>query len=163
MTRTTWRLAQFIPGEFEHMPPPHRLTREDHPDFDPFRDGIAHGYHSHVHETQALKEGMAVYYGMTSLMDREIGRILDALDRTGQAENTIVVFTTDHGHFVGQTRLGSQGAVPLSRRRAAPVHRSISRTYPARRYQSGDGIAGGPGPRRSSSLRGLMCRGGCRA
>jgi uncharacterized sulfatase len=43
-------------------------------------------------------------------MDREIGRILDALDRTGLAENTLVVFTTDHGHFLGQHGLIAKGA-----------------------------------------------------
>jgi len=37
-----------------------------------------------------------------SLMDEEIGRILNALDARGLAGNTLVVFTTDHGHFLGQ-------------------------------------------------------------
>jgi uncharacterized sulfatase len=43
-------------------------------------------------------------------MDREIGRILDALHRLGIAENTLVVFTTDHGHFLGQHGLIAKGA-----------------------------------------------------
>ncbi len=102
-------VGEYVPGEFEAMPPPHRLTREERPDYDPYRDGWAHGYHSHLHDRRTLQQGMAVYYGMTSLMDREIGRILDALDRTGQAENTLVVFTTDHGHFLGQHGLVSKG------------------------------------------------------
>ncbi len=37
------------------------------------------------------------YYGAISHVDREIGLILDALKQTGQAENTIVVFSSDHG------------------------------------------------------------------
>ena len=37
------------------------------------------------------------YYGAISHVDREIGRILDTLQQTGQAENTIVVFSSDHG------------------------------------------------------------------
>ena len=45
---------------------------------------------------------MAIYYGMVSFMDHHIGRILDALDRLGLADHTLVVFTTDHGHFLGQ-------------------------------------------------------------
>ena len=53
---------------------------------------------------------MACYYGMISLIDQEIGRILDALDRLGIAENTLVVFTTDHGHFLGQHGLIAKGA-----------------------------------------------------
>jgi arylsulfatase A-like enzyme len=35
-------------------------------------------------------------------MDQQIGRILEALERTGHAENTIVVYTADHGLSVGQ-------------------------------------------------------------
>ncbi len=37
------------------------------------------------------------YYGSVSMVDREVGRILDELDRSGRAGNTIVVFATDHG------------------------------------------------------------------
>ena len=37
------------------------------------------------------------YYAAISHIDREVGRILAALDETGQADNTIVVFTSDHG------------------------------------------------------------------
>jgi uncharacterized sulfatase len=47
---------------------------------------------------------------MTSLMDREIGRILDALDRLDLTRDTLVVFTTDHGHFLGQHGLIAKGA-----------------------------------------------------
>jgi len=43
------------------------------------------------------------------LMDKYIGRIIDHLDRLGLAENTIVVFTTDHGHFFGQHGLAAKG------------------------------------------------------
>ncbi len=37
------------------------------------------------------------YYGGISMVDREVGRILNELERTGQARNTIVIFTSDHG------------------------------------------------------------------
>ena len=37
------------------------------------------------------------YYGAISHVDREIGRMLDTLERLGQSENTIVVFSSDHG------------------------------------------------------------------
>jgi arylsulfatase len=37
------------------------------------------------------------YYASVSMVDREIGLILQELERSGKAENTIVVFTTDHG------------------------------------------------------------------
>lgn len=53
---------------------------------------------------------MAVYYGMVSFMDEQIGRILDRLDELGLAEDTLIVFTTDHGHFLGQHGLWHKGA-----------------------------------------------------
>ncbi len=41
------------------------------------------------------------YYGLCELMDEQIGRLLRHLDETGAAENTIVVFTSDHGDMQG--------------------------------------------------------------
>ena len=42
------------------------------------------------------------YYAIITHMDREIGRILKALRKSGRADNTYVVFTADHGLAVGQ-------------------------------------------------------------
>ncbi len=41
------------------------------------------------------------YLGEISLLDAQVGRILDALDRLGLAENTVVVYTADHGGLCG--------------------------------------------------------------
>ncbi|NIA12699.1 MAG: sulfatase-like hydrolase/transferase [Nitrospiraceae bacterium] len=98
-------------GELDKMPEHFRLTQEEKPDFSWYHEcHYAHGFHSHRVPEEKLRKNMAVYYGMVSLMDREIGRILDALDRLGIAENTLVVFTTDHGHFLGQHGLIAKGA-----------------------------------------------------
>lgn len=43
----------------------------------------------------------AVYYGMAAYVDHQIGRLLDALDRTGLADNTWVYVFTDHGDWAG--------------------------------------------------------------
>lgn len=42
-----------------------------------------------------------VYYGMVSLVDAEIGRVLHFLDEQGLTENTLLVFTSDHGDYLG--------------------------------------------------------------
>jgi arylsulfatase A-like enzyme len=47
------------------------------------------------------RRAKAFYYGMVSLADAQIGRVLAALDRLGLAENTVVVFTSDHGEALG--------------------------------------------------------------
>jgi arylsulfatase A-like enzyme len=41
------------------------------------------------------------YYAAISFIDYQIGRILDRLDRTGQRENTLIIFTSDHGEHLG--------------------------------------------------------------
>ena len=42
------------------------------------------------------------YRGFVSYIDEQIGRVLRALDESGQADNTIVVFSSDHGDMLGE-------------------------------------------------------------
>jgi arylsulfatase A-like enzyme len=56
-----------------------------------------------------LREIMAHYYGMISLADHNVGRVLDALDTLGLAENTLVLFTSDHGELLGDHGLLLKG------------------------------------------------------
>ena len=43
----------------------------------------------------------AAYMAMVSLIDEQVGRILEALEETGQAEDTLVIFMSDHGEMLG--------------------------------------------------------------
>ena len=45
---------------------------------------------------------IADYYAMITHVDAQIGRVLEALEETGQAENTIIIFSGDNGLAVGQ-------------------------------------------------------------
>ena len=112
--------GRMTPGEHDRNPEHFRKTQEF--DLDYWREatkgeGAVHGAHPHLKDfpqmdwyhhggkpnsDEELRKDMAVYYGMTSLMDKYIGRILDELDHLGLSDDTIVVFTTDHGHFLGQ-------------------------------------------------------------
>lgn len=49
----------------------------------------------------AVQVNLAEYYALITHMDAQIGRILKALEETGQADNTVVIFTADHGLAVG--------------------------------------------------------------
>lgn len=51
----------------------------------------------------------AAYYAMIKLIDDQIGRILDALEVTGQRENTVVIFMSDHGEMLGDHGLIEKG------------------------------------------------------
>jgi arylsulfatase A-like enzyme len=105
-------LPTLVPGEHQHNPVHFQLTQEAEPDFSAFRepDGQAnHGLHSHLQDREELAKDVAIYYGMISYMDHAIGAILDQLDTLGLAETTLVVFTSDHGHFFGQHGLIRKG------------------------------------------------------
>jgi iduronate 2-sulfatase len=49
-----------------------------------------------------LREAKRAYYASVTFMDTQVGRVLDALDRLGLADNTIVMFWGDHGYLLGQ-------------------------------------------------------------
>ncbi len=100
-------------GEHDANPLHFRLTQD--PDgkkklYDLYfeKQGI-HGFSCHLRDREEMQKDMATYYGMTSFMDDEIGLILARLDELGVADNTIVVFTTDHGHFIGEHGLVAKG------------------------------------------------------
>ncbi len=52
---------------------------------------------------------IAAYYAMIELIDENIGRLLDALEETGQRENTLIIFTSDHGEMLGDHGLLLKG------------------------------------------------------
>lgn len=102
-----------LAGEHDQNPPHFQLTQEANPDYSAWKepDGNAmHGFHSHLHDRDELAKDIAIYYGMTSCMDKYIGQIIDHLDALGLAENTIIVFTSDHGHYFGQHGLIAKGS-----------------------------------------------------
>lgn len=47
-------------------------------------------------------DALAAYYASTTYMDEQVGRILDALDRLEIADETIVIFISDHGWLLGE-------------------------------------------------------------
>lgn len=68
----------------------------------------------------SIKVNRQEYFAIISHMDTQIGRILDALDRSGKADSTVIFFTADHGLAVGhhgllgkQSMYGHSVRVPL--------------------------------------------------
>jgi arylsulfatase A-like enzyme len=57
---------------------------------------------SRPRDEDAIRRHVADYYAMVTHLDAQIGRVLDTLERLGEREDTIVVFTADHGLAVGQ-------------------------------------------------------------
>jgi arylsulfatase A-like enzyme len=54
---------------------------------------------------------LASYYGMVRYVDHGVGQVMDALERLGLREDTIVVFCADHGDFSGEHRMACKGGV----------------------------------------------------
>ncbi len=59
-----------------------------------------------------LADMTANYYGMLALIDHQVGRILSALQDQGLADNTIVIYTSDHGDLLGDHGLYLKGPTP---------------------------------------------------
>ncbi|MGI8417342.1 MAG: sulfatase-like hydrolase/transferase [Nakamurella sp.] len=69
--------------------------------------GHARGFTSYTpDEIQHIK---ARYYAMVSLVDDEVGRIVDELDDAGLGQDTLVIFTSDHGEMLGDHQLLLKG------------------------------------------------------
>lgn len=64
---------------------------------EPLQKLILRGNPKYDMDRELLQWAYRTYHASVSHLDRELGRILDALEETGQAENTIVVLSTDHG------------------------------------------------------------------
>ncbi len=47
------------------------------------------------------REEIAAYYAAITAIDDQVGRLMRVLEETGQAENTLIVFTSDHGDMLG--------------------------------------------------------------
>lgn len=61
-------------------------------------------------DREHFREATACYYATCTFLDDQVGRLLDALRETDQAEDTVVVYTSDHGDLLGAHRLLLKGA-----------------------------------------------------
>jgi iduronate 2-sulfatase len=76
-------------------------VKEDQSDIPPA------GLGSHKKEQETLtddlrRQARQAYLASISFMDAQVGRVIDTLDRLGLSDNTIVVFTSDHGYHMGE-------------------------------------------------------------
>lgn len=77
-----------IPQEFEH----------DHKEIKNMAGFF--NYHEHFN-VQRAQQAIASYYGLTSFMDDCVGRILNAVNQAGLRDDTLIIYTSDHGELLG--------------------------------------------------------------
>ncbi|MEM9603649.1 MAG: sulfatase-like hydrolase/transferase [Pseudomonadota bacterium] len=92
----------------EHVLP---VVRDDHERVDPHPVYAAFMNHrsSQAFSRQGVREAVIpAYMGLIKQLDDQIGELLDFMTRTGRLEDTLIVFTSDHGDFLGDHWLGEK-------------------------------------------------------
>jgi iduronate 2-sulfatase len=79
-------VPRFTPEQIADLPPAAMWTTP--PNWDVPEDG--------------LRQAIRAYYASITFLDANVGRVLDALTRLGLADNTLVVFVSDHGYHLGE-------------------------------------------------------------
>jgi choline-sulfatase len=84
----------------DQMPPP-ALGERDVDLMDDYLGWMNYGVYAEEVDSIRARACKARYYGLISWIDTCLGRILDAVDASGEAENTVIVFYSDHGEHLG--------------------------------------------------------------
>ncbi|MBE36117.1 MAG: arylsulfatase [Opitutaceae bacterium] len=99
--KTDWPEAVDRGNDFDRRPPQHRAQQDL---MAPQKTGELH-HDAVIDMPNATREDIEHmrrhYYANVSLVDEQVGKILQALDETGQRENTWIIFTSDHGELLG--------------------------------------------------------------
>jgi len=83
-----------------------------------------------------VRNARHAYYGAISYVDDRIGELLQALDATGQAENTIVIVTSDHGDMLGERGMWYKMTFFEWASRVPMIFHAPGRFAPARREEN---------------------------
>lgn len=97
-----------VPQEYFDMYPPETVDlpikwreqdRSSHPYWDIVRPWLfpADG----DLDESTVRRCISAYYGLVTFMDHQIGRVLDALEKSGQADRTRIIYSSDHGEMLG--------------------------------------------------------------
>lgn len=76
-----------------------------------------------------MKKKMAEYLSSVTCIDRNMGRLLAALDRLKLADNTVVVFTSDHGYNMGHNGIWHKGNGIWATKKMPPAQPNIASRY----------------------------------
>jgi arylsulfatase A-like enzyme len=89
-------LPAYKAGEYDRKPPRQKAAWKDWQHADQLSDA-------------QIRTILAHYYGMVSHTDYQVGRVLDQLSHLGLDQNTVVIYTADHGDCMGRHRMFTKG------------------------------------------------------
>jgi arylsulfatase A-like enzyme len=129
------------PNDLDDMPYHYRMTQQKENRqwsavYDEDGYGVT-GMGDQVSTKEQKAKNRALYYGMISMMDKYIGLILDHLEQSGQLDNTVIVYSTDHGHHLGTHNLIAKGAFAFEEDLRVPFIVAWKGHYPAGRRVQG--------------------------
>jgi len=94
------------------------------------RERITHGWD--LVSPQTIQVARACYYGQVTFQDKQVGRMLEYLEKTGRLKDTIVVYSADHGDLMGDFGFFAKGTfykgsvnVPLLMRWPAKIRQNV--------------------------------------
>lgn len=106
-------VPESIDDDVTDMPLQYRMSRDPKANKHIYDEGSpsyhVHGVGFHRTSKEKVKQSKAYYYGMISMMDHYIGKIIDKLESENLLDKTLIIFTTDHGNFIGQHGLMGKG------------------------------------------------------
>jgi choline-sulfatase len=77
-------------------------ARFPNPDLPPALQFLQRAHGTGTPTEEDLRRTIAAYYGMITCVDDQVGRLLEELDRQGLADDTLVLYTSDHGESLGE-------------------------------------------------------------
>ncbi len=98
-------LPEFTDEDAAHLPPP--LTEKRIHDVEVDHDSVAWKLNPTRDELHKMR---AYYYANVEMIDKQVGEILDTLEARGRMDNTIIIFTSDHGDNLGDHGLSQKWA-----------------------------------------------------
>lgn len=129
-------LPDFVEGELEDKPPHFLEARYGQLEQSEIRGTYAIAGQGGGADYREVSEddarlGRAYYYNMVKIIDQQMGRILECLDMYGLTEDTLVIFTTDHGELLGDHGLWMKGPFHYEQLVRVPTLMRLPRSIPA--------------------------------
>jgi arylsulfatase A-like enzyme len=107
-------LPSFHPAELDLLPPHVRVAHEGRLEGSDFArrwpmSGQHNGFDYRNIPESSQRLGRAYYYSLVQLIDQQLVRLWDCLERNGLADDTLVIVTSDHGELLGDHGLWMKG------------------------------------------------------